>query len=87
MNAFEKAVAFAESIKDLPFVEQKKAIFEAFDKKEIDPDELSIAAGIEESPCYIPGLFDRHPNIWSLYRTEKRNERNRANGWPEVYAR
>lgn len=87
MNAFEKAVAFAERIKDLSFEERKNAIFEAFDKKEIDPDELAIAAGIEESPCYIPGLFDRHPNIWSLYRTEKRNERNRAKGWPEVCPR
>lgn len=87
MNAFEKAVTFAESIKDLPFAEQKKAIYEAFDKKEIDPEELAIATGLEESPCYIPGLFDRHPNIWAGYRTDKINEENRANGWPEVCPR
>lgn len=87
MNAFEKALAFAESIKDLPFTEQKKAIYEAFDKKEIDPDELAIATGMEESPCYIPGLFDWHPTIWVMYQVDKDNEENRANGWPEVYAR
>lgn len=87
MNAFEKALAFAESIKDLPFEEQKKAIYEAFDKKEIDPDELAIATGIKESPCYIPDLFDRHPNIWAMYQTEKINKELAAKGLPPVYAR
>lgn len=87
MNAFEKAVAFAESIKDLPFAEQKKAIYEAFDKKEIDPDELAIATGLEESPCYIPGLFDWHPTILVMYHVEKENEERAAQGLPPVYAR
>lgn len=88
----EEIYGFLVSIKDKPYVQQKKACFRLFDKCGNNEKAAAIFELMEEQAyssefddCF-PELFGRFPNIHAIWRVRNENIRNAIFGWPRVYA-